>query len=123
MTVTSTPEVSPELTLRLEEVVATAWHNSFYRRHWGCRHWEDVLALFRAGRYHELPAIRKQHLRDHLDDIVDYAGAVDVVSSSGTTGRPVDIPVHALDDRSRVLRVRRVLRSSGWFPVGWSCSC
>jgi len=27
------PEVSPELMLRLEEVVATAWDNSFYRRH------------------------------------------------------------------------------------------
>jgi len=59
-----------------------------------------------------------QHLRDHLDDIVDFAGAVDVVSSSGTTGRPVDIPVHALDDRSRVLRVRRVLRELGLGPGG-----
>jgi phenylacetate-CoA ligase len=118
MTVTSTPEVAPELMHRLEEVVATAWHTSFYRQHWGCRHWEDVLAMFRAGRFHELPVIRKQHLRDHLDDIVDFGGAVDVVSSSGTTGRPVDLPVHSLDDQSRVLRVRRVLRELGLAPGG-----
>jgi phenylacetate-coenzyme A ligase PaaK-like adenylate-forming protein len=108
----------PEVTHRLEEVIATAWRCEFYRRHWGLGHWEDVLGLFRAGKFHELPVIRKQDLRDHLDDIIDFSGAVDVVSSSGTTGRPVDLPVHATDDQSRVLRVRRVLRELGLAPGG-----
>jgi len=101
---------------QLEQVVSAAWRRPFYRGHWGCGAWEQALALFREGRFHELPVIRKRHLRDHLEEIVDFEDAVDVVSSSGTTGRAVDIPVQVAEERTRVLRVRRVLQELGVSP-------
>ncbi|GAC1405362.1 MAG: hypothetical protein NVSMB49_24660 [Ktedonobacteraceae bacterium] len=45
-----------------------------------------------------------------------FKDAVDVVSSSGTTGRPVDIPVLRADEALRILRVRRLLHELGVRP-------
>jgi len=101
---------------QLEKIIAAAWQYEYYRQLWGYDNLDDVLALVRTGRFSELPVIRKQHLRDSRAQIVNFDQAVDVVSSSGTTGRPVDIPVHAAEEKTRVLRVRRVLRELGIGP-------
>lgn len=98
---------------RLEDVIVAAWARPFYRAHWGCGHWEDVLALFREGKASQLPLIRKRDLREQAGQITDFTDAVDVVSSSGTTGGAVDLPVHREEEASRVLRVRRVLAELG----------
>jgi hypothetical protein len=42
-----------------------------------------------------------------------WEDASDVVSSSGTTGRPVDIPLHVDEERNRVERVRKTIREVG----------
>jgi phenylacetate-CoA ligase len=42
-----------------------------------------------------------------------WDGASDVVSSSGTTGRPVDIPVLLEEEKNRVDRVRKTIREIG----------
>ena len=101
---------------QLELVVTAAWQRPFYRRHWEGAHWQEVMELFRQGRSNELPPIRKRDLRDHPEEIFDYDGAIDVVSSSGTTGRPVDVPVHADEDAYRVLLIRRTLTELGVGP-------
>lgn len=105
-----------DLMNRLEHVVTTGWQNPFYRTHWGVHRLEDALSTIRAGAFHHLPVIRKQHLRDHWAQLMHFEDAVDVVSSSGTTGRPVDIPVHRDDEALRILRVRRLLHELGVRP-------
>lgn len=105
-----------EMELRLEEVVTLGWQNPYYRAHWGKRHLEDVLTLIRTGTFHHLPVTRKQQLRDHWEQLMYFEDAVDIVSSSGTTGRPVDIPVLRTDEQLRILRVRRLLHELGVRP-------
>jgi hypothetical protein len=63
---------------------------TFYREHWGLRGPKQLTELLNSGAFAELPIIRKPHIRDHWSDGVDMTDAVDVVSSSGTTGRSVD---------------------------------
>ena len=60
--------------------------------------------------------IRKADLREHWDGIMVFDEARDLVSSSGTTGRPVDIPVKQEEDQSRVMRVGRLLKELGVGP-------
>ncbi len=98
---------------RLEEVVAAGWERSFYRTHWGFARLDNALSLIRSMRFQQFPVIRKHHLRDHWDEIMIFENVVDMVSSSGTTGRPVDIPVTRADEYLRVIRVRRLLRELG----------
>lgn len=101
---------------RLETVIHAAWQRPFYRQHWqdhGIAGLDQAIALLRRGALHRLPVIRKADLREHLDDIVDFTGAGDVFSSSGTTGRPVDIPILHAEEPVRVAGIRRVLRELG----------
>jgi len=96
--------------------VAKAWKRPFYRQHWQKDNLSAVLDLVQGGNFSELPVIRKSDLRSNFDEIVDFQGAGDLVSSSGTTGRPVDMPVHREQEVGRVLRVRRLLRELGVGP-------
>lgn len=115
----TTTIISPRLASVLPQIdtaISAAWQHDFYRQFWGHTRLEDVLDLVRTDRFHELPIVRKQDLRNHRGKIVNFDKAVDVVSSSGTTGRPVDIPVHAAEETTRVLRVQRVLRELGIGP-------
>ncbi|MEZ4363062.1 MAG: hypothetical protein R3B48_22915 [Kofleriaceae bacterium] len=106
-------------TAKLARVVEAAWRRPFYQRHWRAAGIPDLMAarvLIAEGRLHEFPSLRKSDLRDHLDDLIDFTTAVDVFSSSGTTGRPVDIPILADEEPVRVEGVRRVLRELGVGP-------
>lgn len=66
-----------ELMSCLEEVVTTGWKGTFYRKHWGIRRLEDALGLIRSGEFHHLPVIRKHHLRDHWEQLMQFEDAVD----------------------------------------------
>ncbi|HHG86026.1 MAG TPA: hypothetical protein ENJ82_14860, partial [Bacteroidetes bacterium] len=88
----------------------------FYREHWGFDTLDEVLDVIHGGNFSKLPIMRKSHLRSNFDDILDFEHATDLVSSSGTTGRPVDMPVHIEQEAGRVLRVRRLLRELGVRP-------
>jgi phenylacetate-CoA ligase len=103
---------------KLLSAISTGWQRPFYRRHWGFTKLDDALAATREGHFDEFPVIRKAHMRSDHGDIVDFDGSADVVSSSGTTGRPVDVPLHADELASRVVRVQRVLREAGLRPGG-----
>lgn len=109
-------QLNPTLLQKLEKSLRAAWQRPFYHRFWGAERIEDVCALLYEGRFHELPITRKQHLRDHRAEIMNFNHAADLVSSSGTTGVPVDIPVYPEDEASRILRVRRLLRELGVGP-------
>ncbi|MCG8425538.1 MAG: AMP-binding protein [Proteobacteria bacterium] len=102
---------------KLDTVLRAAWNRPFYRQHWRqhglVQTIDDVLDLARSGRFHQLPCVRKSDLRRHLDNVVVFDGAVDVFSSSGTTGRPVDIPIHHREEPGRVGGLQRVLRELG----------
>lgn len=95
---------------RLKEILAEAWNREFYKKHWGYKNLDDVLNLVDTNFFDQIPIVRKKHLKTHWNQIMQVDGAVDIVSSSGTTGRPVDIPVHRLEDRDRILRVQRLFR-------------
>ena len=99
------------LSQKLEQVVRVAWQQAFYRQHWGSL--DEVLHLIRTNRYHQVPIVRKDHLRQQWEQIMCFEETVDVVSSSGTTGRPVDVPLHQAQEWGRVIRVRRLLRELG----------
>ncbi len=101
---------------KLMIAVARAWERPFYRKHWGFDSLDDVLNTIHAGGFESLPIVRKSHLRDDFENVVDFNDAGDLVSSSGTTGRPVDMPVHFRQEEGRVLRVRRLLRELGVRP-------
>lgn len=94
-------------------MVSKAWKRPFYQSHWGTKSLSEAVDLVNQGRFTDLPLIRKSHLRSDFDNIVDYTDATDLVSSSGTTGRPVDMPIHFEQEAGRVLRVRRLLRDLG----------
>lgn len=99
------------------------WSNPFYRRLWqgqgqGLGSPRELEQLLCEARFGELPIVRKDDLKRHADEIMCWDGAVDVVSSSGTTGRPVDIPLLAAEEQNRVDRVRRTIREIGVGPNG-----
>lgn len=98
---------------RLRQTLTEAWSRPFYREHWKLAKLEDALAALDDGSFDALPVLRKTDIRDHWDALVDPTGAVDVVSSSGTTGRPVDIPIHHVEEIHRVHAVRRTLQELG----------
>ena len=99
---------------KLEAIVQAGWQRAFYRRHWPDL--DEVFHLIHNNRFHELPVIRKTHLRQYWADIMRFEETADVVSSSGTTGRPVDVPVCIEQEEGRVFRVRRLLRELGVRP-------
>lgn len=101
---------------KLVNAVARAWERPYYKEHWGVNSLNEVLNIVQSGGFESLPVIRKSHLRAHFDDLIDFRNAGDLVSSSGTTGRPVDMPVHFHQEAGRVLRVRRLLRELGVKP-------
>lgn len=101
---------------QIEHVLIAAWKRPFYRDHWGLASVKQVVELARSNSLHELPIVRKSHLRNHWDRIIDFTDAVDVCSSSGTTGRPVDVPVHHDEYQTRVSMVRRALSELGVRP-------
>ena len=98
---------------RLRETVKEAWKRPYYREHWKLSNLEDALALVDRGRLDALPVLRKTDIRDHWEGLIDPANCVDVVSSSGTTGRPVDVPIHRVDSLNRIHAVRRTLEELG----------
>lgn len=101
---------------KLGIAVAKAWSSPFYKEYWGTGTLEKSLDLVHRGEFKSLPVIRKSHLRSHFDKILNFEEATDLVSSSGTTGRPVDMPVHFQQEKGRVVRVRRLLRELGVRP-------
>ncbi len=111
-----TSTISPTLTSQLEAVIKEGWQRGFYRDHWGQPALQDVLNMLRTGEFYKLPITRKQDLRDHWNQVMVFTDASDLVSSSGTTGRPVDVPVNKEQEQLRVLRVRRLLRELGVKP-------
>ena len=104
------------LNQHLGMAVANAWKRPFYQKHWSFSAQEEAVDAVHQGAFTEFPLIRKTHLRTHFDQIIDYDCAVDLVSSSGTTGRPVDMPIHFEQEQDRILRVRRILKSMGVRP-------
>lgn len=100
---------------RIASVVNQAWRRPFYPRHWG-RELAQVHEQVRRGEFHHLPVIRKRDISNHWNDLIEYGDFTDVVSSSGTTGRPVDLPVHRLQEMVWVDCVSRVLTELGAKP-------
>lgn len=113
---TAAPPFPATDTAQLDKIIKLGWQNPFYRQHWGQKSLDDVLDLVHTGRFHQLPLVRKQDLRNYWGDVMDFTDASDLVSSSGTTGRPVDVPVNREQEQVRVLRVRRLLRELGVRP-------
>jgi phenylacetate-CoA ligase len=100
----------------LEPVLRAGWEVPFYRDLWtahGVVFPAAFEALLSKDRFEGLPIVRKADLRENADAIMRWEGASDVVSSSGTTGRPVDIPVLGEEERNRVDRVRKTIREIG----------
>ncbi|CAM3042711.1 phenylacetate--CoA ligase family protein [Vibrio neptunius] len=94
---------------KIRRAISYASERSFYRKHWG----QQTLAGLEETLLSDLPVVRKTHLRDHWTEIMNRDDAVDYVSSSGTTGRPVDVPVHRLQEMVWVASITRVLRELG----------
>lgn len=93
----------------IQSAIAYASVRPFYSKHWG----QGTLASLEATHLSALPVVRKAHLRDHWPEIMNCDDAVDYVSSSGTTGRPVDVPVHRLQELVWIESIIRVLRELG----------
>ncbi len=108
-----------KLTQRLENVVSLGWQNPYYRSHWGTHSFDDILTLIHTGMFHHLPIIRKQQLRDNWEQLTCFEDATDVVSSSDTAGRPVDIPVLYADEQLRVLQLLSLNDLFTLDPVAW----
>jgi phenylacetate-CoA ligase len=100
----------------LSAVLREAWQRPFYRAHWGGRSAEAVIAEVRAGGLSCLPLVRKSDLQAAQEEALCFDGAVDLVSSSGSTGRPLDIPLTAHEEQCRVDRIRRLVRAIGVAP-------
>lgn len=100
---------------KLKTAISYAANRQFYQKHWN-----DYVDLttpeFTVALFQQIPVVRKHHLRDHWEGIMEYGDATDFVSSSGTTGRPVDIPVHRLQEQIWVSSVGRVLSEMGFNP-------
>src|SRR5579863_8401655 len=78
---------------KLITVIGEAYKRPFYRNLWGMSY-EEVCKLIRQDKFHLLPVIRKKDISKHWKELIEYGDFGDMVSSSGTTGRPVDIPMH-----------------------------
>lgn len=102
---------------RLNVVARAASQRPFYLRHWGMN-LGDVLAMIDHGQYERLPLVRKKDISQNWSDLVEYGDFVDVVSSSGTTGRPVELPVHRQQEQLWVDCVARGLSELGARPGG-----
>lgn len=102
-------------TIKILNTVNEAWSRSFYRDHWGCSI-NDALSLIKKGRFNELPVIRKTDISKNWSELIEYGDFTDVVSSSGTTGRPVDLPVHRLQEAVWIESVSKVLIELGAKP-------
>lgn len=100
---------------RIAAVIEQAWRRPFYPTHWG-QDLGQIREHVLKGEYHRIPVIRKRHLSQHWDELMEYGDFTDVVSSSGTTGRPVDLPVHRLQELVWVDCVSRVLTELGAKP-------
>jgi phenylacetate-CoA ligase len=101
--------------IKILNTVNEAWSRSFYRDHWGCSI-NDALFLIKTGRFNELPVIRKTDISKNWSELIEYGDFTDVVSSSGTTGRPVDLPVHRLQEAVWIESVSKVLIELGAKP-------
>ena len=104
---------SLSLRQHLGMAVASAWNRSFYQKYWNFSSQKEAVSAVYDGGFSSFPIIRKSHLRSNFDELIDYTDSVDLVSSSGTTGRPVDMPIHYEQEKGRILRVRRILKSLG----------
>ncbi|VEB44758.1 phenylacetate-CoA ligase [Chromobacterium violaceum] len=106
---------------RIARVVEQASLRPHYPRHWA---WSGSRSC-NAARRRVSPraAIRKQDLSNHWDELMEYGDFTDVVSSSGTTGRPVELPVHRLQEMVWVDCVARVLTELGAKPATACCIC
>ncbi|MDE1485893.1 AMP-binding protein [Xenorhabdus bovienii] len=99
-------------TKKLKLIIEYAFRREFYQSYWEINI-SDIHHLIDEGLFHTLPLTRKSDIRDHWNRLIEYGDATDFVSSSGTTGRPVDIPVHRLQEQIWVDSVARVLRELG----------
>ncbi|NOX91904.1 MAG: phenylacetate--CoA ligase [Gammaproteobacteria bacterium] len=102
-------------TSRLNTVLEQAWKRKYYQQHW-VMNLNEALSLLDARQYHALPVIRKRDISDNWDTLIEYGDFTDAVSSSGTTGRPVDLPVHRLQEQIWVDCVSRVFSELGAVP-------
>ncbi|MCG7497357.1 AMP-binding protein [Vibrio sp. Of7-15] len=97
---------------KIKKTLTHAYKRSYYPEHWKMD-LEDAINLVRQGQYYKLPVIRKSDIRDHWDELIEYGDFTDIVSSSGTTGRPVDMPVHRLQEQVWIDSISRVLTELG----------
>lgn len=102
---------NPQLPSLLKRVVQQAFMRPFYPKHWNFEHTDQVIDLINTNQFSELPVITKQDLREHWDDLMDYGDFVDIVSSSGTTGRPIHIPIHKQQQTDMVDCIARVFKT------------
>ncbi len=105
---TKTKTMTASRQTELRDVLRAAWNIPFYRAHWQAHSIASVDRAVEA--FDAIPLIKKAHLRHSGPQIFRWEGAADVVSSSGTSGRPVDIPVLREEEANRIERVARVLR-------------
>lgn len=99
--------------MSIEETINTAFQKNFYKNHLNISK-EDLLNKFVDGKWSEVPVVRKSDIRDNMIDIISYEGFSDVVSSSGTTGSPVHLPVNCEQEKVWVKSVTRVLKELGF---------
>lgn len=100
---------------KLKAVLAAAAARPFYVQHWNMS-LSSALALIDQNRFEQLPILRKRDISQNWDDLIEYGDFVDVVSSSGTTGRPVELPVHRQQEQLWVDCVARGLTELGARP-------
>ena len=108
--------MNPTATPSLLSTLEAGWNIDFYRELWmqhGVASRDELSDLVSRDALGKLPIIRKDDLKQHGERIMRWDGASDVVSSSGTTGRPVDIPLLVDEERNRVDRVRKTIREVG----------
>lgn len=97
----------------LPGVLQEAWRRPFYREFWGRTSVAELMAEVQGRGLSCLPILRKSDLKAHQEGLLSFDGAVDLVSSSGSTGKPVDIPLTLSEERCRVARIRRLLGAVG----------
>jgi phenylacetate-CoA ligase len=97
--------------------VEAASKRPFYPKYWDMNV-GDALGTIERGQFDKLPILRKRNISDNWDQLIAYGDFVDVVSSSGTTGRPVELPVHRQQEALWVDCVARGLRELGASPGG-----
>ncbi|HHI94420.1 MAG TPA: phenylacetate--CoA ligase family protein [Gammaproteobacteria bacterium] len=102
-------------TSRLNTVLTQAWEREYYQQHW-LMNLNEALSLLNSQQYHAIPIIRKRDISNNWDTLIEYGDFTDAVSSSGTTGRPVDLPVHRLQEQIWVDCVSRVFNELGAVP-------